>query len=114
MGQENCGILSKFDASNEEGPRMQKWHMERRPEIAATHQNRNKGPRHKTVTASQDQEDIRWDRREDLQTGEREANTWIFCVITENEELNVVERSAPSETKNEIVHGVRARCVGLQ
>jgi hypothetical protein len=34
--------------------------------------------------------------------------------VSENEEMDLVERSAPSEMKKEIVHGVGARNVGAQ
>jgi hypothetical protein len=52
------------------------------------------------------------DAQEDPRAGIREASTWDDQQVSENEELDVVERSAPSKTKKEIMHGVRAGHVG--
>jgi hypothetical protein len=55
----------------------------------ATRQNRNKGPRRKTANASSDRTDVRWDRREDLQIGKREANSRIIYGVTKTEEMDL-------------------------
>jgi hypothetical protein len=52
------------------------------------------------------------DPQEDLGAGIREASKRDVQRVLENEEMDPVERSAPSETKKEIVHGVRAGNVG--
>jgi hypothetical protein len=50
--------------------------------------------------------------RGDNRTRDREANCRISYPITKEQELDVVEGSAPSETEKEIVHGVGVGNVG--
>jgi hypothetical protein len=38
----------------------------------------------------------------------RETSNWNFKKVTKNEEMDLVEGTAPSETEKEIVYGVRA------
>jgi hypothetical protein len=76
---------------------------------------RNKDPRLKKAIISEKQEDICKKLREDLQTGECKAKSRIFCRVTQNQELDVAERSTTSETVEEptCIVGVReARDVG--
>jgi hypothetical protein len=49
---------------------------------------------------------------EDLQTGDREVNSWVFCWVTNDQGLNIVEGLAPSEMEKEIHHGVGGGNVG--
>jgi hypothetical protein len=44
----------------------------------------------------------------DFQREGRETSSWNFKRATKNEEMDLVEGTAPSETEKEIVHGVRA------
>jgi hypothetical protein len=37
----------------------------------------------------------------DCRVGDRKANCWIFCQISKNQRLDIVEGSAPSETEEE-------------
>jgi hypothetical protein len=48
----------------------------------------------------------------DLRAGDHEGSTRDAQSVSGNKELDVVEGSAPSETKKETVHGVRAGFVG--
>jgi hypothetical protein len=65
---------------------MQQWYMERIPETSATK------PRHMSALASSDGTHVRWNRREDLQIGKRDANRGIIYGVTKNEEMESVER----------------------
>jgi hypothetical protein len=80
-----------------EEPRMQKWNEEPRLQGAAT---------------SWKQEDNQGDLQEDHRAGDHEESKRDVQWVSENKEMDLVERSAPSETKKEIVHGVRAGYVG--
>jgi hypothetical protein len=55
------------------------------------------------------QEGIQQGLQEDHRTGVWEASSWIFCWVPKNQGLDVVEGSAPSETKEEPSHsdGIR-------
>jgi hypothetical protein len=72
-------------------------------------QHWNKGSRHRTVDASSEREDSRLNLWEDVETGDRKANSQIFCQVMKNQELDIVEGSAPSKMEKEIVHRVGAR-----
>jgi hypothetical protein len=67
--------------------RKQKWDKEQRPETAATKQ-----------------EGIQRDPQGDPRTGVHEAGSWDVQQVTKNQELDTVEGSAPSETKNKLTH----------
>jgi hypothetical protein len=53
------------------------------------------------------------DAQEDPRAGICEAGKWDVQRVLENGEMDLVERSAPSETKKEIVHGVGVGNVGV-
>jgi hypothetical protein len=76
---------------------MQQRHRGPRTKPESTRQNRNKGPRRKTANASSDRTDARWNGREDLQIGKREANSRIIYGVTKNEEMDLVEGSTTAE-----------------
>jgi hypothetical protein len=59
-------------------------------------QHWNKGPRPKEAAASRKQEDIQWDLQGDFWAGDRKANSRIFCQISKNHGLDIVEGLAPS------------------
>jgi hypothetical protein len=61
---------------------------------------------------SEEAVDIRHDLRENHRAGDRETNCRVFCQDLENKCQNIVEEPAPSETKRETAHGVRAMDVG--
>jgi hypothetical protein len=61
---------------------------------------------------SWNREDIRRDLQEGSRTGDHKAISRIFGQDAENEGLEIVEGSAPSETEKETAHGVRAGNVG--
>jgi hypothetical protein len=62
-------------------------------------QHWNKDPRLKEATISDEPEDMWENLRKNHRTGNREANSWIFCQVTKNQGLNTVEGSVPSETE---------------
>jgi hypothetical protein len=64
-------------------------------------QNGNKGPRHKTVAASQKREDITCVRQEGFQTGNREVSSRDVQRVTGNQEPDIVEVSAHSKTEED-------------
>jgi hypothetical protein len=76
------------------GRAMQQWHMGARPETAATKQ-----------------EGIHHDLHENHWAGDCKANSWIFCCIMKNQELDIVEELAPSKTE-EPTHSFGVRRVG--
>jgi hypothetical protein len=65
---------------------MQQWYMERIPETSDTR------PRQMSAIASSDGTHVRWNRREDLQIGKRDANSGIIYGVTKNEEVDPVEK----------------------
>jgi translation initiation factor IF-3 len=62
-------------------------------------QNRNKEPRHKTAAVSLDREDFIGIRQKGFQIGVCEASNRLVQRVAENEELDLVEGSAPPERK---------------
>jgi hypothetical protein len=71
-----------------------------------------KEPRREGAITSEERDDIQRDLRENVRAGDREANCHVFRQDAENEGLDIVEGSAPSETEKDIAHGVRAGNVG--
>jgi hypothetical protein len=71
----------------------------------------NKDPRLKEGTISEKREDIRQNLRETHVAGDRETSSRIFCRVTKNEELDIVEGLAPTETEKEFAPRVTARNV---
>jgi hypothetical protein len=76
---------------------MQQWRTEPRIRAEATQQNRNTGHRRSIANESSDGTDVRWDRREELQIAQREANSRIIDGGTKNEEMDFVEGSTTAE-----------------
>jgi hypothetical protein len=62
-------------------------------------QHWNKDSRLKEATISEKREDIWKNLRENRGTGNREANSRIFCRVTKNQGLDTVEGLVPSETE---------------
>jgi hypothetical protein len=58
------------------------------------------------------QEAIHRDLQESYWTGDSEVNCQIFCWVADNQELDVVEGSAPSEMDEESTHGFGIRGAG--
>jgi hypothetical protein len=75
-------------------------------------QHWNKGPRLKRAVISEKLQDIQQDLQEDSRAADRKENSWIFRQDSKNECQDIVEGSAPSKTKKETAHGVRAMTVG--
>jgi hypothetical protein len=50
--------------------------------------------------------------RKDIQSGDREANSRIFCRVTKDQGLDIVEGSAPSETEEKPTSNVSVREAG--
>jgi hypothetical protein len=71
---------------------------------AETREHQGKDTRLKEATISEEREDIWENLRENHHTGNPEVNSWVFCWVVENQELNIVEGSAPSEMEKEIAH----------
>jgi hypothetical protein len=58
-------------------------------------------------------EDSRWKNLgKDLQTGDREANSRIFCPVTKHKGLDIVEGSHPSKTEEKLTSNVGIRETG--
>jgi hypothetical protein len=64
-------------------------------------QHWNKGPRRKTEAACEEREDIWQVLQEDHKAGDRKANNWAIDWATGSESLDIVEGSAPFETKED-------------
>jgi hypothetical protein len=68
------------------------------------------------AAASKEREDswlnILEDPREDIRTGDREANCRISCRITKHQTLDLVEGSTPSKTEKGAGNGVRGGKMG--
>jgi hypothetical protein len=73
----------------------------------------NNVPRLKGAAASEEGEVIRQDLQQDSITGSREASSWIFHRAAESEWLDIVEGSAPSETKENTTSILRIRNMGV-
>jgi hypothetical protein len=52
------------------------------------------------------------DPQEDPRVGIREASKWDVQQVSENEEMDLLERLAPMKMKKEIMFGVRAGYMG--
>jgi hypothetical protein len=85
---------------------MQKWHKGPRPETVSRRQTENKKTRHKTADTTQ--EGIQQDPQEDPRAGDREMSSWDFQRVTKNEELELVEGSAPFKVETGSIVGIRA------
>jgi hypothetical protein len=73
---------------------------------------RNKGPRLEEATISEEQENIWENLWESHQTGNREANCQIIFRVVENQELDIVEGSAPFEMEEEPTSSFSIRRAG--
>jgi hypothetical protein len=88
---------------------MRKLHKGPRPEAATARKEYSEGPRRRTAAISEKSipenattgkhgkplQDI----QEIYETGDRQANCRISCRITEDQEMDTVEGSAPCETE---------------
>jgi transcriptional regulator of acetoin/glycerol metabolism len=90
-----------------ERPGIQQWLKEPRTKSAATQQNGNKGSSHETTATSWKREDNQHDLQKDHQAGDRKASIGDLQRVSENKEMDLVERYTPCETEKEIVYGVR-------
>jgi hypothetical protein len=63
------------------------------------------------ITSGKRRTDLQ-DPQEDPRVGIHEASKWAVKRVSENEEMNLVERLGHSETKKEIIHRVGAGNVG--
>jgi hypothetical protein len=72
----------------------------------------NKNPRLKEAIISEERKDIWEILREDFLIGHSEANSRIFCRVTNYQKLDVVEGSAPSETEEEPARSFSVRRSG--
>jgi hypothetical protein len=59
----------------------------------------NKDPRCREATITEEREDVEENLPENHRAGDREANFQIFCRFAENQELDIVEGPATSETE---------------
>jgi uncharacterized cupin superfamily protein len=75
-------------------------------------QQRQKELRHERAIMSGKQENTQQDLQEDRRAGGCKANSRDFHYTAENECQDILEGSAPSETKEESAHRVRAGDVG--
>jgi hypothetical protein len=71
----------------------------------------NQEPRLRAATAWKRKDNQRI-RQEGFRTGVRKASNRDVQRVAENEELDLVERSAPSEAEKEAAHGIGAGDVG--
>jgi hypothetical protein len=72
----------------------------------------SKDPRLKEATISEEREDVWENLREKHRTGNRKADSRIFCRVTKNQELDIVEGSSPSETEEDPTRSFSVRRAG--
>jgi hypothetical protein len=75
-------------------------------------QHWNKGLRLKGAAMSEKLDDIQQDFQDDPRAADHKESSRIFLQDSKNECRYIVEGSAPSETKKETAHGIRAMTVG--
>jgi hypothetical protein len=66
-------------------------------------QNWNTDPRHETAATTQKR--IQQDPQEDPRAEDQETSSWDFQRIADNQELDIVEGSAPSKAEKEAAYG---------
>jgi hypothetical protein len=84
-----------------ERPRIQEWLKEPRTKSAASPKNGNKRSSHETAATSWKREDNQHDLRKGHQAGDCKVSIGDLQRVSENKEMVLVERWAPSETKKE-------------
>jgi hypothetical protein len=101
MHRRKCSVekpeRTKVQEETMERVAKQQRRTEPRSTTEDTEQNRNKGPRRNTANESSDGKDVGWDRREELQIAQRDANSRITDGGTKNEEMDIVEGSTTGE-----------------
>jgi hypothetical protein len=92
---------------------MQQWHKEPKAKTTSTMKNENKGPVRQTAAICKKQGNNQRDLQEGHRARDRETNSRNPQRITKNKKVDLVERTAPSETEKEFVYGVRAGQCGI-